>query len=191
MRPSWSKEGTMSTTLQGPSESRTNGVAYIPALPNPPRRPIAVPILAVTLAIVVILLAVAAFAYLAERGDLQATRSDYVRSQSDLSDTNNRLTSTKTELRATQNGLNGAQADLAIAKSKLTKTRNRLAAAIRAEGNLASYGVATTDLLQKKADCLNIVLDAYNQYSFYVDVGMALERALHSSTCIAAGITFP
>ncbi len=149
----------------------------------------AVPILAASLAICVILLAVVAFAYVVERSDLQTTTSKYEQSQADLRDAKSQLETAANDLQVTRDDLNGAHDDLTTTKRKLTKARNRLAVAIRRENNLAKYGATATDLVQRKADCLNVVLDAYNQYAYYVDIGMALERALNSSTCIAAGIT--
>ena len=101
-------------------------------------------------------------------GALEASISRQEQLRSKLDDTRATFKDTKQSLRLTQ-------ADLKEARGRIR--------------DLTVSGAGLLSTLEAKAACLDVVLDAYNQYNYYEDIGMALERALGSQACQRGGVS--
>jgi chromosome segregation ATPase len=123
------------------------------------------------------------------------TRSTLARERADTAELRASLDTLRQELAVAQEAIaeqtdeiEGLTSELAAAGTQIDSLKKKNAQLRKDNADLLAGILGGEALLANKVACLDEVLDAYNQYYYYWEIGQALERALNSQTCIQAGI---
>lgn len=129
------------------------------------------------------------------RRDRESVRAELATVTADLAAESEKATELEDNLAETERQLSMARGKVErirdsrdTFKAKTRQLERRLAESEERAEALSGLSAEAIALVEAKAACLDVVLDAYNQFVFYEDIGIALERALDSQACARAGI---
>lgn len=122
------------------------------------------------------------------RRDRESVRAELATVKADLAAEGERVAELERQLSAARGKVERIRDSRDTFKAKTRQLGRRLAESEERAEALSGLSAEAIALAEAKAACLDVVLDAYNQFVFYEDIGIALERALDSQACARAGI---